>query len=805
MTTERQQRIGKGQAIGKPLGQDRRLYQMACQAMTQQDPTRAVELLQQALAIRPNEPVYLSALGEVLLELHRHQDALAVLQEALRADPRRAEIYFYMGVAAQNLSEMPRAEDFFRQAVQRDPDFFDAWFNLAGVCQQLGRLAEAQKILEQIIQRRPAWSAAWLNLGGILDQAGDSQRALQCWRRALSLEPDNMQALYNCGTYYQAHDSLDQAMAYFQTVVQHDPGMAKAQMNLGLCHALQGRLEDALACYQRAVDSKSDYARAWFNMAGTLLRLGRLDEVTACYQKVVELEPDNDVAHFNLAVALRKQERISQAMTACRRALQITPNFAEAGTYLLQLAQHACDWNLIDGLMPEIDRLTDQQIRQGIRPAESPMLSLRCHADPQRNLAVAHAWSRAIGHKLGQTHALPIFKHVPRAPDQVMRIAYISSDFKDHAVAHQIRGLLQAHDRRRFKIFGYACNADDGSYYRGQLAAACDHFIELTGMDDLEAARRIHADGIDILVDLMGYTQGHRMEIAALKPAPVQVGYLGFLGSSGAPHMDYFICDRVVTPPAHTLHYSEKLVYLPHCYQANDDKMPIAARKYARTDFGLPKKGVVFCSFNQPYKIDRQTFESWLNILNAIPHSVLWLLGQNSAAKSNLRDLAANRGVDPNRLIFSGALRIDRHLARLTLADLALDTMTYNGGATTSNALWAGVPVIALMGSHFVSRMSASALEAVGLPELVAQSPEQYCRLAIQLATNPDRLEDLRQKLSQFRLQKPLFNTGQFCRHLEKAFQHMLSRFNQGLTPQPISIQSEAMPTPDKKDCAHGS
>lgn len=788
----------------KAWGRDQQLFQRACQAMTDQDPARAAELIHQALAIQPDEPIYLRALGEVLLEQHCYKEALAVLEHASSVEPERAETHFSMGVAAQSLSQARRAADYFRMAVQCDPQFYDAWFNLAAACQHLGRLAEAQQILEKILKQRPAWTAAWLNLGTIIAQAGNPHKALQCWHKVLVLEPDNIQAHYNCGTYHMTHQALDQAMAAFRTVLLRTPRMAKAHMNLGLCHALLGQWEEALKCYESAVACKPDYAQAWFNMAAALLVLGRLNDVVACYDKVVALEPRNDIAHYNLAVALRKQDCIGRAIMSCRRALQITPGFAEAAAYLLQLAQHACDWELVDQLMPEIDRLTDHQIQQGIKPAESPMLSLRRHAEPLRNLAVARAWSLALQAKLRQTHRSPIFRHMPRPSGQVIRVAYISSDFKDHAVAHQIRGLLKAHDRRRFEVFGYACNGDDDSYYRGQLAGACDHFIELEGMDDLSAAQRIYADQIDILVDLMGYTQGNRMEIAALRPAPVQVGYLGFLGSSGAAHMDYFICDRVVVPSEHASHYSEKLVYLPHCYQVNDDKMPLADQNYTRADFALPENAVVFCSFNQPYKIDRQTFQAWVNILKAAPGSVLWLLRQNRTAKSNLRRFAADQGIDPDRLIFSPALRLDFHMSRLRLADLALDTMTYNGGATTSNALGAGVPVIALLGNHFVSRMSASALEAVRLPELVTRSPSQYCQLAIELASDPCRLERLRKKLPRFAFQAPLFDTRQFCRHLEIAFRTMLSRFNQGLTPETIRIQSGLTQTPDKDD-ADGS
>jgi protein O-GlcNAc transferase len=355
-------------------------------------------------------------------------------------------------------------------------------------------------------------------------------------------------------------------------------------------------------------------------------------------------------------------------------------------------------------------------------------------------------------------------------------------------VAYQIRGLLAGHDRDRFEIFGYACNPDDGTPYRRRLADACDHFRDLHAATNPSIARQINADGVQILVDLSGHSRDNRLGIAALRPAPVQVGYLGFLGTTGADFVDYVLADPIVVPPAHAVYYTEKIAYLPYCYQANDDQMPMVAPSGQRSLWALPDQAFVYCSFNQPYKIDARLFGVWMAILRRVDHGVLWLAQRSALARVNLSRAAEQARIDPARLIFAGFAPLEQNLARLQLADLVLDTLIYNGGATTANALWAGVPVLSTLGAHWVSRMSASALEAVGLPELIAGDLDEYEELAVALAREPLRLGALRDRLRKNRIGAPLFNTRQFTRHVEEAYARMWHRHAAGLAPQSFRV-----------------
>ena len=370
-------------------------------------------------------------------------------------------------------------------------------------------------------------------------------------------------------------------------------------------------------------------------------------------------------------------------------------------------------------------------------------------------------------------------------------IGYLSEDFRNHPVGHLTCGLYQLHNRRDFKVYAYSYGKDDGSSYRRQIMLGCDRFVDIRSLNSLEAARRIYDDRVDILVELGGHTAGSRLDICALRPAPIQVTYLGFPGTTGAKFIDYIITDKIVSPETHDRYYSEKMVYVPHCYQVNNNRQQISENKWCRRDFQLPERDFVFSSFNQAFKIEPVMFYTWMKILKRVPGSVLWLLRDNAIAEKNLRQAAASRQVDPRRLIFSAKMSKEDHLGRMRLADLALDTRIYNGHTTTSDCLWAGVPVIALKGSHFASRVSASILAAADLPELVVENIDAYEDLAIELSRNSSRLRKIKNKLHQNRMNVLLFDTHRFVHNLEKAYRKMWRGFQQGSPLQSIEVTGE--------------
>lgn len=665
----------------------------------------------------------------------------------------------------------------------------DGLFRLAVWFQNSGDVKRALFHYTKALRAAPGLTEAAYNMGVLHYEQKQWPEAIRYFKYACDQKPGFTEAVFNLAAALKEAERFAEAVQAFEKSIQLDPGKSLAHFYLAVCYQRMGAHSKAVVAFYKAIELEPDNACCWFHLAESVRKTHSLDRAIECYRKSISLKPGWDIAHYNLAIALRLKERLPEAIEHMQQALQLNPDFDDARAYLFRLAQHACDWQLLTAAAKQLEILTQRQLDQGVRTSEIPMVSLRRQADPQRNLAVARNWSRQIAQESARLPDRPSFEH-SRQPAHPLRIGYLSSDFKDHAVAHQIRGLLAAHDRRDFEVFGYIANADDGTRYRRLLCNACDRTRDIHGLSPIAAARKIYADGIHILVEMSGHSRDSLLSIAALRPAPIQVSYLGFLGSTGADFIDYTIADAIVVPQDQTIHYSEKVVYMPHCYQANDDQQAISKRSFHRRDFNLPANGFVYCCFNQPYKIDSELFAVWMNILKSVNDSVLWLIGRSPLAKDNLRRAAEMSGIDPSRLIFTGFIPLSDNLARLRLADLALDTRLYNGGATTSNALWAGVPVLTLEGNHWVSRMTASALHAVDMPELIAPDMHAYQKMAVDLACNRDKLINLRCKLSSVRAKAPLFNTRMFTKHLEIAYRAMWVRYLNNRDPVSFRIKS---------------
>lgn len=663
------------------------------------------------------------------------------------------------------------------------------YFSKAVQYQNENEVGKAVACYAKAIEAHPAFAEANYNIGVIRYGQRNWGAAITHFQRALEIKPGFIDAIFNLAAAYKESGDFHQAALTYRKVIQIDSDIADAAFYLGICLLRVGKTDQATRSLLRAVRLDPQNPVYWFHLAESHVLQQSIDNAIACYQRAIALKPDWDSAYYNIAVAFRTQGRLEEAISHLTRSVEINPGFSAAHAFLLRLAQHACDWPLAADSDQNLSRLTAMELAAGTTCAESPMTSIRRTTDPAMNGAVAKSWSRRVAMQIGAAASRAVFNHIPHAARRI-RIGYLSNDFKDHAVSHQVRGMLENHDRHQFEIYGYAINPDDGTRYRKLMSNACDHFKTIHQINDLAAAQQIHEDGIHILVDMGGHSRDSRLGITALRPAPIQVSYLGFLGTTGADFIDYIVADRIVVPPEHAVHYTENLVYLPHCYQANDNQMPIVGHQFHRKEFNLPNSGFIYSCFNQPYKIDQRLFSTWLKILRQVDGSFLWLVKRSPLAQTNLRRAAESAGVDPQRLIFADFLPIEENLARLRLADLALDTLIYNGGATTANALWAGVPVLTMLGGHWVSRMSASALSAVGLPELIAGSLEDYGNKAVQLALHRDKLDALRTKLADHRQTWPLFDTPSFTRHMEQAYQYMYQRYLNRLKPAPFKVDA---------------
>ncbi|ATE67328.1 hypothetical protein COO09_24325 [Rhizorhabdus dicambivorans] len=584
-------------------------------------------------------------------------------------------------------------------------------------------------------------------------------------------------ALFNLiGVAHSALGQLDLAVAAYDRALAIDPGSAETVNNLGVALRRLGRIDAATNCHRRALAIDPNNAAAFNNLGTDLRELGRADEAADCYRRAIELRPGLFEPHRNLGNMLIDAGKGDEAAQCFARALEIRPDDDYSRAQKLHRLAHLCDWNAMAADAPRMAEL-------GLSGSTvSPFTLLALDDSPERHCIRAR---RYIAERFPLTER---FAFTPRAgrPDR-LRIGYFSADFHDHATMMLAGGLFERHDRSRFAIHAFSYGPDRNDAARRRLRAAVDSFEDVRALTDMDIAALARQERIDIAVDLKGLTHEGRPGIFAHGAAPVQIGWLGYPGTLGAPLLDYLIVDRWVIPDAQRRHYVEKLIHLPDCYQSNDDRRPIAATP-TRSAVGLPEQGFVFACFNVSYKIGPDAFDIWMRLLAEIEDSVLWLLGGEPRAEANLRREAATRGISPDRLVFADPLPNAEHLARLRLADLFLDCFVYNAHTTASDALWAGLPVLTTPGEGFAARVAASLLDAVGLPEMIAPDREAYAATALDLARNPERLAAIRDRLAFGRLTCPLFDTGRFTVHIEAAYDMAHARWSAGLAPADITV-----------------
>jgi protein O-GlcNAc transferase len=560
---------------------------------------------------------------------------------------------------------------------------------------------------------------------------------------------------------------------------------------MAMCLARLGDLDGAIAAYQRSLALKPGNTAALNNMANALSARGSVYPAVGALRQAIEIDPKDPVLYHSLANALFKIDKLDACIANYEKALELKPDFTDSLGSLLHTCYHACRWERLDELNEKANELIRTRTASEGLIVEMPLANVTRCDDLAINRMVAVAECQRIKERAAGLNVR--FSHAERRERERSRITigYLSNAFRQHPTAYLMWRLFELHDRSRFAIHAYSTGSDDKSEARRHIEETVERFVDIRSMETAQAAQVIHDNEVDVLVDLDGHIQGERLEIAATRPAPVTASYLGFPGTTGADFIDYIITDKIVSPPEHAPWYTETFAYLPHTYQCNDRSQAVSSRVFSRGELGLPDNGFVLCSLNQAYKIEPVMFDVWMRLLKALPDSVLWLWRNNPVVDRNLRREAESRGVSAERLVFAEKLPRDEHLARLHLADLALDTRIYNGHTTTSDTLWAGVPVVTLQGRHFASRVSASLLTAIGLPELITRSLEDYEALVLRLARNREELEALRDKLSRNRSTEPLFDTPRLVRNLERAYEEMVRIWRAGEEPRQIEVTED--------------
>jgi protein O-GlcNAc transferase len=753
-------------------------FQRAIALQRQGQLAQAEALYKRILRSESRHAGALHLLGMIALQKGDARRALELISKSVASNPARAEPYADLGSAQHALGMTAEALASYDIALRLKPGLVAALYNRASLLQELDRSAEALEIYDHVIELQPYFAGAHYNRALVLSSLGRKEEALAGFDQALKIAPDYLEALSNRGTILLEMKRTDEALACFEQVLRLDPRSIQALNNRGNALRSQHRPADALVSFDRALELDPVFFEAHRNRGGTLRELERPLEALASFEAALRLRPDCSATLLDRAEVLIDLKRFPEATACLSRLLEVDPHVDYARGLRLHLELLECDWDRYEERKLELVEATRADERADY---PLPFLAVSDSAAAQLRCARAFALDKyAVAPK-------PMWNG-ERYGHEKIRVAYVSGDLRNHAVSCLLAGVFELHDRERFEIIAISLRPQEQSPMGQRVRGAFDQFFDVSDRSDREIATLVKELEVDIAVDLMGFTKGLRTGALAYKPAPVQVNYLGFPGTMGAPYIDYLLADEFVIPPQYREHYAEKIVYLPECFQANDDRRAIAGDAPVRSALSLPEAGVVFCCFNNTYKLNPRCFDVWMRVLRAVPVGVLWLLAETPVIENNLRRAAQDRGVDPQRLIFAGRASYAEHLARLQCADLFLDTLPFNAGTTASDALWSGLPVLTCAGEAFAARMAGSLLAALGLPELVTHSLEEYEAVALKLGTAPVLLAELRAKLAARRSNSPVFNTSRFCRHLESAYASMWQRAERGEAPGSFAV-----------------
>jgi protein O-GlcNAc transferase len=750
----------------------------------------ALESVDRALARDPSLVEAWHSRGSILYELGRYPDALAACDKALALKPDLVEAWLGRGNALSKCTRYEDALATYEKALARKPDLAEAWLGSGNALLQLKKHEEASAAYDKALALEFDLAKAWLGRGNVFYELKRFGEAFAAYDKALALDCDLAGAWLGRGNVCFELRRYTDALEAFDKALTLEPNVPEAWLGRGNVLFEARRDNEALEAYDKALALDSNLAGAWIGRGSACFEHRRYDDALDAYDRALSLNPDRPDAWLGRGNVCHKCTRPEEAVSNYAKVLTLDPEYPFVKGLLLHQKMLSCDWESIGDLIAEIN---------------SDIVSGKRSAVPFGYQAISHSASdlkrcaeifAADKYPQSQTPLFnadrfprndPITEARPPTRKKI-RIGYLGDGFRQQATSYLMVGALELHDKSKFELYGFDNGWDDQSEIRRRVEAPLRKMIDVRSCSDERAASIIREHEIDILVNLNVFFGDQRNGVFAKRPAPIQINYLGFPGTLGAPYLDYIIADRWVIPPADRSLYTEKVIYLPECYQVNDRKKAISVRQFARSECGLPQSGFVFCCFNNTYKITPDLFACWARILRKVNDSVLWLLDANASVAANLRREAGLRDIDPNRLIFAKHLPLPDHLARHRLADLFLDTLPYNAHTTASDALWAGLPVLTQIGTTFPGRVSASLLNAVGLPELITSSAKAYETLAVQLAANPEKLATIKAKLANNRLTTPLFDTALYARRLDAAYVAIYERYRAGLAPDHISI-----------------
>ena len=738
----------------------------------------AIASYDRAISINPAFQEAYANRGNALMALMCPAEALASYDKAISTKPNDATGYHQRGDALQELGRLEEAVASYDRAIAINPSYEEAYANRGNALLALKRPEQALTSYEKTIALRPDYAESYSNRGNALLDLRRVEDALASYEKALEIKPDYAAGHYNHGNALQELNRLEEAVASYDRAISINLAFEEAFANRGNALLALKRPEHALTSYDQAISINPNYAEFYYNHGRALQELGRLKEALVSYDKAVLLNPDYAAGYYNRGIALQALGQLDEAVLSYEMALGLNPDYEYLQGIHLHTKMLICDWQDFESNIKSLVLKINERKRASTC---FPILALTDSLPIQRRASEILIHDKyPLNTSLG-----PILKSYA---SRKIKIGYYSAHFRDHPVSILCAELFETHDKNKFELFGFYSGPPDSGKMHKRIASAFDVFTDVWLKDDKEVAILSRDIGIDIAVDLTGMTENSRVGVFSYRAAPIQISYIGYLGTMGAQYYDYLIADKTIIPASSQQYYVEKIVYLPS-YQVNDSKREIADKLYTKSELNLPEKSFVFCCFNNNYKLTPTTFDSWMRILAAVPDSVLLLYAGNKWAEANIKMEAEKRGVVQNRLVFGSRIGASENLARYRSADLFLDTLPYNAGTTASDAIWSGLPVLTCMGESFASRVAASVLNAIELPELITRTQEEYEAKAIELATNPIKIKAIKEKLERNRKTTALFDTQRFTRHIEDAYSEMYRRYQADLPLDHIYIE----------------
>ena len=726
----------------------------------------AINLYSEVLENKKNDSQLLFLIGTAYIQQGKIEKGIQELKKSISLKPENVFAYSNLGNALKDLKRYDEALTSYDKALQINPNYADIHNNRGSILKKLKKYNEALASYEKALQIKPNHAYAHNNKGNTLKDLKRYNEAIESYDRALQINPNYADAYNNKGNALKDLKHYHEALTSYDEAIKIKPDHFDAYNNRGIVFNEIKSHEKALACYDKALQINPNYAYAHNNKGNTLKDLKRYEEAIVSYDKAIKINPNFADTYNNKGNALKDLKRYDEALSNYEKVVKLKLDFDYILGKVLHTNMILCSWNNFDSLSKKISKALNKNSK-----VIEPFFFLGLIDNPSASRLSSEIFVKDKIAKPSKIKPLAKYKNHKKP-----RIGYYSADFCDHAVLHLMMDVFRNHNKSLFDFFGFSFGPDKNDNWSNEVKNYFIKFEDVTKISDKEVADLSRKLEIDIAIDLTAFTSNSRSGIFSYRAAPIQINYLGYPGTMGAEYIDYIIADEVIIPKENLNFYSEKVLYLPDCYQANMSQKNISKKQFKRGDFGLPDNAFVFCSFNNNYKITPYIFDIWMNILKKVPNSVLWIFKSNETASRNLKRETELRGVDPNRIIFASYLPNDEHLKRISLADLFLDTFPYNAHVTASDAIRMGIPILTLTGNSFASRVGASILSCIGIKELITRNEREYQELGIDLALNTNKLHKIKKRLRDSLSKSSLYDSNLFTKNLENIYFNLFNK-----------------------------